>query len=503
MNRRRVYAMAAAIAALGLSAAGEPPLVSSRSFYVRAQSGSRVHWHPWDEASLAQARASGKSIYVLVGSEISELTRSTTTEIFTRPETAAWLNENFFCIFVDGDTQPEVAAYAQHFINAARQLRGWPVHLWLTPDLRPYDGANYLPPTEEWGRPGFLKSARAALEAWTADRERAYAMAEEARGMMQAGAPAGAPADAAARLNQAAAAWVAAADAANGGFGGAPKMPEPELVRFLLNRGPEARAAAMASAHAWVRGALRLPVGGYYRRTIDAEWKQPYMQKLMIDQPRMALALREAAAAGDETLRSHADDALRFALMMRYPSGIFSMAADNTDPQPEMHRAAGHAAAVAEGLLIAALVESGDSGLEAEGRKLAALWTDRVKTAGAAGLKHDPVVGEPATAADLLGLALGLRAAGEAGVADRLIAAAVDKFFDPATGLFMASPATLPTGITVRAPALPEPYSVEALAVLAGAKGEVAEKLRRSLLAQIEYDDRPPGAVLLALAAGE
>lgn len=507
MGLRRPLAIVVALAALAVGAAS--PLASAPSGYVRAQAGAKVAWHPWDEVSLEKARAAGKCVYVLVGSELSELTRSTTGEILARDETAAWLNGNFFCIFVDADTQPEVAAYAQHFINAARQLRGWPVHLWLTPDLQPYDGANYLPPTEEWGRPGFLKSARAALEAWTAEPGRARAMADEAAELMRvpplpvSGAAAAAEV-VEARLARAAEAWVAAADATHGGFGTAPKHPEPELIRFLLTRGPEAQAVALAAARAIVNGGLRDPKdGGFFRRTIDAEWKEPYRQKLVSDQARIALALFDAAAAAkDENLRAAGEGALRFVLgKLRRPEGL-AMAWDGTVPE-EAGALVGRASVGAEGLLIVALARSGDPKMQAEGRALAAGWVAKAGGSGPISLAHARGGPEPATAGDLLALALGLRAAGEAEPAAALIARANDRHLDRGAGLYMASPATLSAGIAVRVPALSEPLSAEVLALLAGADGETAALLRRALLAQIEYDEQPPGAVLLALAGGE
>ncbi len=102
-----------------------------------------------------------------------------------------------------------------------------------------------------------------------------------------------APSDATAKLDAAAKAWIAAIDPVNGGFGGAPKQPEPEVIRFLLTR-PDAasRDAAINAARAIVKGALRDPIdGGFYRRCIDEAWKEPYYQKTLADQARIALAL--------------------------------------------------------------------------------------------------------------------------------------------------------------------------------------------------------------------
>ena len=122
-------------------AADKSPLAVAPSAFVRAQAASAVHWQPWTDAVLTQAKQQNKPVYVFVGSPLSELTRATINQTFSSEKTVAWLNENFFCLFVDSDTQPEVAAYAQHFITSVKQLKGFPVHFWLTPDtLQPYDG---------------------------------------------------------------------------------------------------------------------------------------------------------------------------------------------------------------------------------------------------------------------------------------------------------------------------------------------------------------------------
>ncbi len=162
----------------GLYAAEPSALASSPSEFVRAQASSAVHWHAWNDATLAEAKQQKLSVYVFIGSPLSELTRATINQTFTSEKTVAWLNENFFCIFVDADERPDLAAYGQHYIRSIKQLQGVPVHLWLTTDLQIFDGANYLPPSEEWGKPGFLKAARSALDTWNAGAGRAAALAE-------------------------------------------------------------------------------------------------------------------------------------------------------------------------------------------------------------------------------------------------------------------------------------------------------------------------------------
>ncbi|HEX2855621.1 MAG TPA: DUF255 domain-containing protein [Opitutaceae bacterium] len=490
-----------------LGAAEISPLASSTSEFVRAQAASAVRWQPWNEATLARARTAGRPIYVFVGTPLSELTRATIQQTFSSEKTVAWLNENFCCVLVDADTQPDVAAYAQHFLASVKQLRGWPAHLWLTPELQPYDGANYLPPSEEWGKPGYLKAARAALEAWTIDPARARALAGEAMTMMKpVPLSAASKVDRNAKLKSATAAWVAAADAQHGGFGEAPKQPEPELIRFLLAGDNAAREVALKAARALVAGAVRDPVdGGFYRRAVDEAWKEPYRQKILSDQARIAFALLEAADRGkDDTLRAAALGALDFALKeLRLPDGSFAAALDgtleeNADPakRPNFVRV-GRATIAAQGLLAAALQRTGEKRFTTVATQLASKLSDQLRTS------------TTATATDYLAVALACRYVGDVNKQEDMVLVANQLFLDPAGGVYFATSGKLPLGIPLRVPVLAHTPSAEVLALLAGTEIRLEEKgdrtgrlLQRALLAAIEYDEQPPGDVLLALGMG-
>ncbi len=518
----RVVALVA-LAILPLAARAEnSPLASSPSEFVRAQAGSAVKWHLWNEASLTQAKASGKSVYVFIGSPLSELTRATINQTFTSEKTVAWLNENFFCLFVDADAQPDVAALGQHFINSVKQLRGQPVHLWLTPDtLQPYDGANYLPPSEEWGKPGFLKAARAALDTWTVDPARARALAEEALEMMRLPpVDTSAPLDVEAKLAAATKAWVAAADPVNGGFGTAPKLPEPELIRFLLTRDAAAREVAIKAARALVNGALRDPVdGGFYRRCIDEAWKEPYFQKTLADQARIALALFEAAdVAKDDKLRLAGNAALDFAIKeLRNSETTFAAALDGTSDEntdsakrPKFTKV-GEASAATLGLLSAAFELSGEKRFRGAAYHLLENAPSFRRDGRPVFFAHARVGFTPATAADVLVYVLAEDVSrGRAGIAESL-QQVNDLYFDRAVGAYMAIPNSVPSGIPVlpwpshlmRVPASGETPSAEVLALLAGVDAKTADLIRRNLMHQIEYDELPPGDILLGLSQGQ
>jgi uncharacterized protein YyaL (SSP411 family) len=503
--------LASLVLSAGLSAAESSPLAASPSAFVRAQSGSAVRWHVWNDTTLAEARQQQRCVYVFIGSPLSELTRATIRQTFTSEKTVAWLNENFFCIFVDADERPDLASYGQHYIRSIKQLQGVPVHLWLTPDLQLFDGANYLPPSEEWGKPGFLKAARSALDTWNAGPARPQALAQEALDLMRVPRlEAGAPVDLKAKLDAAAKAWIGAIDPAHGGFGSAPKQPEPEVIRFLLLRGdPASRDAALNAARALVKGAARDATdGGYYRRCIDEAWKEPYYQKTLLDQARIALALYDAADAGkDDALRQAANGALDFALKeLRNPDGTFVAALDgtmeeNADPtkRPEFARV-GVASTGARALLLQALQRSDEKRFKAAATSLAQALRKQIATDG--GVPHLRPGGAAGTAFDHLAVARAFLAMEDRATAERIVTFTNGRYFDAATGAYQASPAAPPAGIAARVPAYGDTPLPEVLALRTGVDANVAARIRQALLLNIEYDDQPPGDVLLGLSQG-
>lgn len=338
----RLPAVVAALTTLVVTAsAANPALTSSASAFVRAQADAAVNWQPWDEAVLQRAKAEGRPVYVFIGAGLHELSRATLRQSLANPANAEFLNRNFLCVLVDRDERPDVAAAAQAYVRALRQTSGWPVHLWLTPELLPFEGDAYLPPTEEWGKRGFIKVATQAGEAWSSDAARCRAVAEEARATLEAadggGRPGPATGDGKARLADAAAAWRTEADAKRGAFGAAPAPLDPELVRFLLTQSPADREAALGVLRGLLGSAARDPVdGGFFRYTVDGDGQLPYLQKTLADQARLALALLDAArVSGDAAFARAARGALDYALArLRRPDGTWLAAEDGT---PEEH----------------------------------------------------------------------------------------------------------------------------------------------------------------------
>lgn len=330
--------------ALAFDLAGRAPgagpaeaLAHEPSSFLRSLAASPVHWMTWGETAFARARAEKKPLFVFMGFGTSELSRAMAQQTFANGKTADWLNQHFVCVALDREERPDLANLYQAYIEDVKQLSGWPLNLWLTPELLPFDGAAYLSPSEEWGAPGFLKQAKQALDAWEADpgvcRKRAAEVVGQLRPPAKYAQNAWSADRSEKRLSAGADAWRDNFDAANGGFSEPPKLPEPELLRFLLGREGTDRDNALKTLHRLAESAVRDPLdGGFFRYATDAAWRIPYVQKLLTDQARIALAYLDAARGPDSAgFEQCARGALDFALArLGRGDGSFAASIDGT-----------------------------------------------------------------------------------------------------------------------------------------------------------------------------
>ncbi len=332
-------ALLCAVAALAI----DPNRLGADTPAATAPTSGAVHWHEWNPDLPARAKQAGLPIYVFAGSRLNELTRATLRQSFANADTADFLNRHFLCVQIDTDEHGALAAIVRRHLSLLRQAEGLPVHLWLSPDLAVIEVSAYLPPTEEWGKPGFLKVATQVDDAWRADPEGCVAKIADA--LDQVAEPADQPAVAAVEaaavhrtLDQAAERWRQTADTTNGGFGDAPKHPQPEVLRFLLSRPGADRDLARTTLLRMTNSALRDPLdGGFFRYATDPGWRLPCLQKLLSDQARLALAYLEAdTIAPDPALREAARGVLDYVLArLALPTGGYAFAEDGAaEPGP-------------------------------------------------------------------------------------------------------------------------------------------------------------------------
>src|SRR6187431_2132717 len=153
-------------------------LASEQSPYLLQHQDNPVHWYPWGEEAFARARAEDKPIFLSVGYSTCHWCHVMAHESFESAQVAEVLNAGFVSIKVDREERPDVDRVYMTFVQATTGSGGWPMSVWLTPDLKPFYGGTYFPPTSRWGRPGFVDILQEIARVWTADRDKVLDSAE-------------------------------------------------------------------------------------------------------------------------------------------------------------------------------------------------------------------------------------------------------------------------------------------------------------------------------------
>ena len=342
-------------------------LAREPSPYLQQHANNPVEWYPWGDEAFARARREEKPIFLSIGYSTCHWCHVMEHESFEHPGIAALLNEHFVSIKVDREERPDVDRVYMAFVQATTGAGGWPMSVWLTPDLKPFFGGTYFPPGSRWGRPGFPEVLREVSARWASHRgeilESADALIERLRGMHEAsgtglatGAAGPVPGGVVAGVDALAAGvqqFAAAFDTRHGGFGGAPKFPRPSELLFLLRESARsgdgnARRIAVATLEAMAGGGVRDHIGGgFHRYSVDAGWRVPHFEKMLYDQAQLVLAYLEAGqAAGAGALLQVAEDTIEYVRRdMTSPEGAFYSAEDADSVPPESIETGGRAKA--------------------------------------------------------------------------------------------------------------------------------------------------------------
>jgi hypothetical protein len=269
-------------------------LAAESSPYLLQHAGNPVDWYPWGDEAFASARADDRPVILSVGYSACHWCHVMAHESFENPEIAALMNELFVSIKVDREERPDIDTIYMSSAQAMGVHGGWPLTVFLTPDGLPFFAGTYFPPVDRQGMRGFGTVLRAAADAYHSQRAEIATMGQRVR---DAVVPQHLPAPgepAAAVLDAAAAALVAATDRAHGGFGAAPKFPHPQALDLLLRRyratGDTAlENAATRSLDAMARGGIHDQVGGgFHRYSVDARWSVPHFEKMLYDNALLA-----------------------------------------------------------------------------------------------------------------------------------------------------------------------------------------------------------------------
>ncbi len=313
-------------------------LIDETSPYLLQHAHNPVDWHPWGPDALQKARESDQPIFLSIGYSACHWCHVMERESFENDGIAALMNAHFVCIKVDREERPDLDDVYMAAVQAMTGSGGWPMSVFLTPDLRPFFGGTYFPPDDRHGMAGFPRVLSAVADAYATRRSEVEQQAGMLASHLQAQLtiPAGDREPERAQLEAATRRITASFDAAHGGFGGAPKFPAPMLLEFLLRSwrrsgDPELLDMIVRTLDAMADGGINDQVGGGFSRySTDAEWLIPHFEKMLYDNALLAHAYVEGyRATGFERYADVARTTLDFMLEeLRTSDGGFAAALD-------------------------------------------------------------------------------------------------------------------------------------------------------------------------------
>jgi uncharacterized protein YyaL (SSP411 family) len=314
-------------------------LAREKSPYLLQHAHNPVNWYPWGDAALAKAKAEDKPVLLSIGYSTCHWCHVMERESFEDEALGAYLNEHFVSIKVDREERPDVDKIYMTFVQLTTGGGGWPLNVFLTPDLKPFYGGTYFPPEPKHGRPSFRMLLERIVDLWKTRRsDIASSAAELADRLKTASAhePENAFPTGERELQGAGHSFMHEYDPVHGGFGGAPKFPRPSQPLFLLRYAarfgdPEAIKMVLHTCDQMAAGGMYDQLGGGFARySVDEKWLVPHFEKMLYDQAQLVqLYLDAYVVSGEARFADVARDILRYVLRdMTHPEGGFYSAED-------------------------------------------------------------------------------------------------------------------------------------------------------------------------------
>jgi uncharacterized protein YyaL (SSP411 family) len=335
-------------------------LIDESSAYLKQHAHNPVDWHPWSPEAIESARRLDRPIFLSIGYSACHWCHVMEHESFEDPDVADILNTHFVSIKVDREERPDLDQIYMTAVQMMTGQGGWPMSMFLTPDLKPFYGGTYFPPDDRHGRPSFKRLLTAIAEAWRLRREEMIQSASQ----LSAAVGQAMRLEAAASelgpelLQRAAAAWRRNFDPSYGGFGAAPKFPHAVELRLLLRvykrfGDEDALQMARVTLDHMARGGIFDHLGGgFHRYSTDAGWLVPHFEKMLYDNALLVSAYTEAfQATADPLYREVVEQTLGYVLReMTSPEGPFYSSQDADSDGEEGQFYVWSAAEIAESL---------------------------------------------------------------------------------------------------------------------------------------------------------
>ena len=330
---------------------GQPPytnrLILESSPYLLQHAHNPVSWYAWGDAPFERAREEGKPVFLSIGYSTCHWCHVMEEESFEDEEIARYLNEHYVAIKVDREERPAVDALYLKAVIMMTGSGGWPATLLLTPGREPFFGGTYFPARDgdRGGATGLLTILRELHGIYELHPDKVAEVTQEVVRRLQsrsqsaaAGALPGAQA-----ITQAVLHLARAFDSMHGGFGSAPKFPEPAILELLARyhrrtRDPKALQMLERTLEAMAAGGIHDQIGGgFHRYSTDDRWLVPHFEKMLYDNAQLAVAYLEGfQVTGREDFARVARETLNYLdRQMSDPEGGFYSAMDADSPGPD------------------------------------------------------------------------------------------------------------------------------------------------------------------------
>jgi uncharacterized protein YyaL (SSP411 family) len=282
-------------------------LVGEKSPYLLQHAHNPVDWYPWGEDAFAKARRENKPIFLSIGYSTCHWCHVMAHESFESEDVAAIMNREFVNIKVDREERPDVDRVYMTFVQATTGGGGWPMSVWLTPDLKPFVGGTYFPPEDRYGQPGFKKVLERIAAAWKENHQNIAgqgAKIVDALRESQIGRTETAKTIDPKVFDEGYEQFSRSYDPREGGFGNAPKFPRPVVLNFLSRfyarsrssrDGKDALEMVLFTLRKMAAGGMHDHLGGgFHRYSVDRYWHVPHFEKMLYDQAQLAVAYLDA-----------------------------------------------------------------------------------------------------------------------------------------------------------------------------------------------------------------
>jgi len=334
-----------------MSGGGRNLLGSELSPYLRQHEHNPVHWYPWGEEAIQRARAEDKLIFLSIGYSTCHWCHVMERESFENPAVAAVMNENFINIKVDREERPDVDKVYMTFVQASTGGGGWPLSIFLAPDLNPVYGGTYFPPVGNYGRPGFTQILEAVSSKWEDNKEDMKESGSEVIQIidrkMGSGSMHPGPLPPPSIFQKFYAQLSKGYDEEYGGYSKAPKFPQPSnlLTMFKLHgwagesedRRRNELSMNLFTLDMMNKGGIHDHISkGFARYSTDQKWHVPHFEKMLYDQAQLAVVYSIAVQlTGSEVYTETVQDILGYVSRdLTHPLGGF-FTAEDADSYPK------------------------------------------------------------------------------------------------------------------------------------------------------------------------